>query len=556
MKDIALKYALINAIQHDGKADVQAVLGKVIGEKPELKTKIKKIIPKIKEIVKEVNSWSLKKQKNQLKKLGIEIKKEKVKERKELPPLPNAEKYKKIVMRLAPFPSGPLHIGNARMVILNDEYVKRYGGKLLLVIDDTIGSEKKFVIPEAYDLIIDGLKWLGVKWDKLIYKSDRLKFFYDIAEKLIKKGLAYVCECDVKTLRKNRIEGIECVHRNQTIKENLRKWNDMLSGKYKEGEVVLRLKTDMKHPNPAFRDRVLLRIVEREHPRVGRKFFVWPLLEFSWAVDDQLLGVTHILRGKDLVMEDMMEEFIWDKLGLKKPEFIHYGLLTIKELKLSKTEARKAIEKGEYSGWEDPRTWSLESLRRRGVQPEAIRRFILGMGLSLADVTVPTEILYAENRKIVDPLANRYFSILDPMEISVKSSPRIKETKAPLHPDFPKRGYRKIPVNVQKIYIEKEDFKKFKNKEVGLINLFTVKLKKEAKFISKKVKFEVPKIQWVSEPNVKIKIVMPDGNVKNAIAEPSIKNVKINQVIQAIRTGFMRLDSIKKNIPVFYFAHK
>lgn len=549
-----MKHALINAIQHEGRADVQAVLGKIIAEKPELKTKIKEIIPEVKKTVEEVNSWSVKKQEVQLKNLGIKFEEKKIEEKKELPPLPNAERYKKVVMRLAPFPSGPLHIGNARMVILNDEYAKKYKGKLLLVIDDTIGSEEKFVIPEAYDMITDGLKWLGVKWDKLIYKSDRLNFFYDGVEELIKKGLAYVCECDVETLRKNRAEGIECVHRNLSREENLKKWKDMIAGKYREGEAVLRLKTDMKHPNPAFRDRVLFRIVEREHPRVGRKFKAWPLLEASWAFDDQLLGITHILRGKDLIMEDMMEEFIWDKLGLKKPEFIHYGLLNIEEFKLSKTEARKAIERREYSGWDDPRTWSLQSLRKRGIQPEAVRKFILNMGLSLADVTVPAEILYAENRKIIDPKANRYFAVFDPVSISVRKAPRIDEVKAHLHPDFP-RGYRKIPVNTKKIYVEKEDFKKFKNQEIGLISLFTVKLKKEAEFISRKIKKEAQKIQWVSEPNVKIKVIMPDGREKTAIAEPDIKKVKANDLIQLQRIGFARVDKADKDI-VLYFAHK
>jgi len=555
MEDIILKHTIINAIQHKGKAKVQPVLRKVIVERPELKERIEEIVKKIGEVVREINSLSLDEQKNQAEKLGIKIERKKVKEKKELPPLPNAEKYEKVVMRLAPFPSGPLHIGNARMVILNNEYVKKYNGKLLLVIDDTIGSEEKFIIPEAYDMITDGLKWLGVIWDELIYKSDRLNLFYDGVEELIKKDFAYVCECDAETLRKSRAEGIECKHRNQSMEENLRKWKDMLDGKYKEREAVLRLKTDMKFPNPAFRDRVLFRIVEREHPRVGKKFVCWPLLEVSWAFDDHLLGITHILRGKDLVMEDMMEEFIWNKLGWDKSEFVHYGMLKLREFKLSKSKVRAAIEKGKLSGWADPRTWSLQSLRKRGIQPEAIRKFILGMGLSLADVTVPAEILYAENRKIIDSLANRYFAVLDPVEISIKNAPEIKETKAPLHPDFPKRGERRIPVNTQKIYVERKDLEKFENKEVGLINLFTAKLGKEAEFVSKKVKFEVPKIQWVSELGVKIKIVMPDGSVKEAIVEPEIKKIEESDLIQLVRIGFCRCDKIDEEI-VFYFAHK
>jgi glutamyl-tRNA synthetase len=553
MENEILKHCLINAVKYGGKARVEAVLGKVLAEKPELKEKRKEVLEKIKKIVKEVNSLTLEEQKKKLEELGVKIEKPKV-EKKELPPLPNAE-IGKVVMRLAPYPSGPLHIGNARMAILNDEYVKKYKGKLFLVIDDTIGSEEKFVIPEAYEMIIEGLKWLGVEWDELVYKSDRLEIFYKYAEDLIKKNLAYVCECDVNTLRKNRIAGIECIHRSQSVEENLEKWKKMLEGKYKEGEAVLRLKTDMKHPNPAFRDRVLFRIVEREHPRVGKKYKVWPLLEFSWAVDDQLLGITHILRGKDLVIEDMVEEFIWEKLGLKKPVFIHYGLLSIKEMKLSKTEARKAIEEGKFFGWDDPRTWSLQSLKRRGINPEAIRKFMLNMGLSLADVSIPAEILYAENRKIIDPIANRYFAVLEPEEISVERAPEIKEVEIPLHPDFPERGKRKLPVNLKKIYVEKEDFKKFKNKEIGLINLFSVKLKRKAEFVSEKIKLESQKIQWVSEPNVKIKLVMPDGSIKEGIAEPEVKNLKKDQIIQLQRIGFARVDEVNKDI-VLFFAHK
>jgi glutamyl-tRNA synthetase len=552
MKDLILKHVLINAVEHGGKAEAQAVLGKIIAEDPSIKNKIKEVMPEIEKIIKEINSWGLKKQEKELDKLGIKIEKEKIVE-KGLPPLPNVEKYKKVMMRLAPFPSGPLHIGNVRVVILNDEYVKKYNGSLLLLIDDTIGSKEKFVLPEAYDLILDGLKWLGIKWNKLLYKSDRQELFYQSAEDLIKKNLAYVCECSSELLRKNREQGIECKHRNQKIEENLEKWKTMLAGKYKEGEAVVRLKTNMKHENPAFRDRVLLRIVERKHPRVGKKYKVWPLLEFSWAVDDHLLGITHILRGKDLVMEDLMESFIWSKLGIKKPEFMHCGMLGVKEAKLSKSQARKAIEKGEFTGWNDPRTWGLQSLRKRGIKPEAIRKFILNMGLSLADVELPAEILYAENRKIIDPEANRYFAVLDPVKISIENAPKIKEVGAPLHPDFSKRGQRKIPVNLKKIYIEKDDFERYKDKEVGLMNLFSVKLNEKSKFESKKIDLEKPKIQWVSEPNVKIKIFMSDGSVKNALVEPEIKEVKVNGLLQLMRIGFCRVEKAGK---ILYFAHK
>ena len=272
LKELTMKYAILNAAQHGGKAQVNAVLGKLISEDQEVKKDVKNVMKTINSVVKDVNKMSPGDIQKGLEKYGLGTKK-KAKEEMGLPAL-DVKGKGKVVMRMAPYPSGPLHIGNARMVVLNDEYVKRYEGKLILVYDDTIGSKEKFVIPEGYDLVKDGLDWLGVKYHDVKYKSDRMLLFYDWAEKLIKKGLAYVCLCDPKILRKNRRDGLECEHREQNEKENLKLWKDTLDGKFKEGEASLRLKTDMRHPNPAFRDRVLLRISNRKHPRVGNKFHV------------------------------------------------------------------------------------------------------------------------------------------------------------------------------------------------------------------------------------------------------------------------------------------
>src|SRR3989338_8712398 len=302
MKDVILKHCLLNAVQHEGKANFQAVLSKILGESPKLKSDIKMLAIEIQKVLDEINSWSLEKQKNEVEKLNIIIEnKPHHKEERVLPDLSNVEKN--IIMRMAPFPSGPLHIGNARMAILNDEYVKKYHGKLFLVIDDTIGSEEKIPISEAYGMIKNGLKWLGIKWNKVFYKSARLEIFYKYAKKMLEINVAYVCECPTDKLRKNRRDGTECYCRSNDAKTNIEKWEMMLKGGYKEGEAIVRLKTDMNHENPAFRDRVLLRISNREHPRVGNKYKVWPMLEFSWAIDDYLLKITHVIRGKELMME-------------------------------------------------------------------------------------------------------------------------------------------------------------------------------------------------------------------------------------------------------------
>ncbi|MCX6820388.1 MAG: glutamate--tRNA ligase [Candidatus Aenigmarchaeota archaeon] len=559
-KTVATKHALLNAVQHGGMASEGVVVGKVLGESPEMKKDMKALVADVKAAVSEVNSWPTEKQDAEMKRLKIDIDEGKApeKEEGELPPLPNATPGK-VVMRMAPYPSGPLHIGNARMAILNDEYVRRYKGILFLVYDDTIGSEEKKLIPEGYALVREGLQWLGVKFGKELYKSDRLEIFYKHAEELLKKKLAYVCLCSADELRTNREAATECLHRGQTAAENLKLWKKMMDGGFKEGEAVVRLKTDMKYPNPAFRDRVLLRVSDREHVRVGHKYHVWPMLEFSWAVDDHELGMTHILRGKDLVMEDLMETFIWEKLGWNKPEFLHYGLLRLAEAKLSKSKSRAAIEAGAFAGWEDPRTWSLQSLRRRGIRPEAIRRFVLSMGLSLSDVTVPADIFYAENRKIIDSDARRYFAVFNPVKISIEDVPaklaKTKDVVVPAHPENKKLGERKIPLNLGAVYVERHDLENLHGRRIGLMNLFSVELGDNVKFSSEEIEMSDQKTQWVSEPNVSITVVMPDGESRSAVAEPDIAKAKVDDVVQLVRFGFCRVDKAGKDM-VLYFAHK
>ncbi|MCD6477236.1 MAG: glutamate--tRNA ligase [Candidatus Aenigmarchaeota archaeon] len=545
MKKTILKHVLINAIEYNGKANPKSVLGKVIAEDPSLKKDMKRLVQEVNKIVEQVNSWSLEKQKKELEKFGKIEKKEK-KQRRGLPDLPNVKG--KVVMRLAPYPSGPLHIGNAKQFIINDWYVKKYKGKLILFIDDTIGSERKQIVKEAYDLIPEGLKWLGIKFDKKIYyKSDRLEIYYKYGEDIIKKGKAYACECDQKTLRENRKKGIECKCRQRSVQENLDKWKEMLNGKYKEGEISIRIKTSMQDPDPAFRDRVLFRISERSHPRVGKKYKVWPLLDFSWAIDDHLLGVTHILRGKELMIESKMEKYIWDIFGWKHPEIIHTGSLIIEGIKLSKSKAQQEVMSGQYSGWDDPRTWSLQSLAKRGFEPEAIRQFILSFGVTEHESHVPIDKLYTINRKLIDNKAKRYFFVSNPIEIQLDKIP-IKEAKAPLFPG--KRKYRKIPVS-KKIFIEKQDFVANRGKEVRLMHLFNIKIDKKAKYTSKNLK-DIPKIHWVSKDAVKIKVVLENGKIIEGIGEPELKKVEPNNLVQMERLFFARCDSKLK----FYYLHR
>ena len=552
VRDRARKYALLNALTHDGKASAKAVLGRLLAEDASLRARVQETARTVDEVVAEVNRLSLQEQREELERTAPALLERKREAKAQgLPELPNVRGP--VVMRFAPYPSGPLHLGHARAIFLNDQYVRRYGGKLILAYDDTIGSEEKPLMPEAYDLIREGIEWLGVDVHEEIYKSDRMPAFYQTGDLLIARGGAYVCECAPKDLRANREQGIACAHRGRTPDESLELWRRMLKGEFREGEAIVRIRTDMRHPNPAFRDRVLFRIAERAHPRVGTRYTVWPLLEFSWAVDDHLLGVTHVLRGKDLVMEDEMERAIWDYLGVqRRPEFLHYGFLFFKEMDLSKSKLARDIREGRLTGVDDPRTWSLQSLRRRGIRPEALRTFILAFGMSLTDVEVSADTLYAENRKVVDPDANRYFFVPDPVKIAIEGLPPIPEVHAPVHPDFADRGTRTLRVS-STVYVSTVDYYAFTRQEVRLKDFCNIVLDATSSFTSREVK-DIPKIQWVSD-GVPTRVVMPDGGVAEGLGEANLLAAKAGDVVQFERFGFVRIDATDDGVTA-YFAHR
>ncbi len=564
MDNAVYKYVLHNAFKYNGKANLGAIIGKLINEDPSLKDDMKSLSKEVAEVIKKVNSMSLAKQIEELRKIAPEMLEEKkIIEERKLPQLQNIQNS--VVLRIAPYPSGPLHIGNAKQMIINDEYAKIYNGKLLLILDDTIGSEEKSIEPEAYDLIPESLRWLNINFDKnIIYKSDRLPIYYKYAEELIKNNAAYICFCNFKILRENRKSGKECSCRSADVKNNLYNWDKMLKNDYIEGEVVLRLKTSMNHPNPAFRDRVLFRISNREHPRVGNKYKVWPTLEMTWSVDDYLLKITHVIRGKELMIESDMELFIWEILKWKGPELIHTGLLNIEGVKISKSKSRREVKEGKYFGWDDPRTWSLQSLKRRGFKPEAIRKFCLSFGINANEVTVSLDNFYAENRKLIGDSSNRYFLVEDPIEISIDNF-RGAGIELKLHPDFPERGFRKYKVS-NDFYISNLDFNNLEDGKVHRLmdccnfvknrNRFEFHSLEYEKFKNSKNKGSiihyVPKINGV----VSFDIIMDDGTTKYGFGEPLISTLSVDDIIQAERRFFCRLDKIDEKNYKFWFTHK
>ncbi|MBN1215538.1 MAG: glutamate--tRNA ligase [Candidatus Lokiarchaeota archaeon] len=581
IKNILWLSGLKNAVSFNGKPNRKAIMGKLMAQSKDLRLLVQKINPLLDEIIKKINELSLEEQKDTLLKLDPNAldKEKSEKEIKILPELPNLENYNKLVMRLAPYPSGALHIGNARMIVLNDQYIKKHNGELILFFDDTIGSPKslrdtpkaKYVLPEAYDLIEDGLKWLGVKYSKIYYKSDRLEIYYEYCEKLIKDNIAYVCFCsasDFKEKFKNKKK--DCPHRNASIEENLNEWKNMLDKKYRETEAVVRLKTGMDQKDPALRDQIIMRISEARHPRVGEKYVIWPMLEFSWAIDDHLIGVTHIIRGADLIKEDFIENFIWDHYKWKKAEFLHYGRIKFSDMKLSKTEARNKIQDGTYDSWDDPRTWSLQSLRKRGIKPEALKQTLLDLGMSMTGIKFSVTWLYSKNQEIIDEYSHRYFYVENPVKIIINKVPFKEKIAEPLIlPNNPKKGNRKIRCTSEnqqiEIFISETDSKRFSIDDlIRLKDLMNTRIKSinlsekiiKAEFHSEELERSFPIIQWVPKLNyIKVSILKPDGIVYNGFGEINLKDIPLNKTIQFERYGFVNPIRNDENGLFCYFTH-
>ena len=378
----ARAYALKNALVHEGKAQVGSVIPALFHEGLK-KSEIKKYSKKISEIVKQVNKLKLSDQEKEFEKLKKIVSEREVREG--LPELPDVKKSG-VIMRFAPSASGPMHIGHAITACLSFLYVKKYGGKFYIRIEDT--NPENVYLP-AYKMIKQESKWLFRNKAKIIIQSDRMNLYYKYTKKLIDKGAVYVCECSIETFKKHVSKKQDCTCRKISVGENKKRWKKMLDKKgYKEGQAVLRFKSDMKHKNPAMRDFPLARINLTKHPRIGKKYRVWPLMNLAVTVDDIELKMTHIIRGKDHRDNAMRQEMIYKALGKKFPWVGFIGRIKFKDLELSTTKMRRDIESGNYGGWDDPRLPTLASLKKQNYKPEAFWRFSEQVGLSEADKVI------------------------------------------------------------------------------------------------------------------------------------------------------------------------
>ena len=371
--------AIQNAIEYSGKAAPGSVIGRLMSIRQDLRQYGKVLSPLIAQKVAQANKLASDEGLDYLR--GIleneapELLEEREKQvkREGLPELPNAVKGK-VVLRFAPNPNGPLSFGHARGIIINGEYAREYDGELILRFDDTDTTVKPPLV-EAYDIIQHESEWLlGFKPHRVVIASDRIEEYYRHVDLMIDGDFGYVCQCSAEEFREFRVSKTNCPCRKYEVNYNKQLWNKMLDGTFKPGDAVVRVKTDMTLKNPALRDWPALRIqdtISNPHPRenIGSKYRVWPLLDFQSAVEDHLQGVTHIIRGKDLMDSTRKQTLLYGHFGWEYPETMYWGRVKVHEWGgFSTSQMRKDIEDGKFSGWADPRLPTIAGLSGTGIQ--------------------------------------------------------------------------------------------------------------------------------------------------------------------------------------------
>ena len=559
----AEKHALFNALKHDSDPDVGAIMGPLMGENPDFRPHGDEVPGVVGQVVGKIGGLDREARRERLAELDQELVDELDADDEEdehtLPDLPNAEEYDTIRLRAAPNPNGPWHLGHARMPSVIGTYTERYDGEFVVRFDDTDPETKRPDL-SAYDAILDDIEYLGFEPDEVYRASDRVETYYEHARELIEMGEAYTCDLPAEEFSDLKKEGTPSPNRDKDPETVLDEFEAMVDGEYESGEMVLRIKTDIEHKNPALRDWVAFRMIDTPHPRdEAAEYRCWPMLDFQSGVDDHLTGITHIIRGIDLQDSAKRQQFVYDYFGWEYPEVLHWGHVQIDEydIKISTSTIAELIDAGELDGWDDPRAPTLQSVRRRGIRGEAIVESMIGLGMSTSDVDLAMSSIYANNRDIVDDEANRYFLVRDGQEVPIDGDEKPAAGHPPLHPNHEDRGTREIPVD-DAVLVEPDDLPaegdRIWLKGYGCVRYDNGEFTATGDDISAVREEGVDVIHWVpADSAVDVRMRTPDGDVTGQ-AEPAFADTEVDESIQFERIGFVRVDD-HSDASVVYFTH-
>ena len=556
MDDEIRRIALKNALAHGGKASPGSVFSAAIGADKSLLKDPKSLKERIDTVISDINSKSLAELEKEAASSGVETKAKKEEKTglKDLPDTGNG-----VVLRLPPEPSGFMHLGHMISFMINYLYKKKYNGKLWLRFEDTNPNLVKEEFVRNFE---EGIKWLGIEWDQKKFISEDMDKIYGFAESLIKEGKAYACACSSEEIKKNRNLEKECQHRNNSIDENMSIWKKSKDGKAETGEMTLRFKGDMKSKDASLRDPNIMRVIKTDY----KPYNLWPLYDFASVIEDELCGVTHILRSNEFKAN--LQDTLRKTLGFRKPSVIQYSRFNFQGTLTSKRKVRELIKQGRIKDWHDIRLATISSIKRRGIRPEAIRDFVEEVGYSVSEHEYSLDMLFTFNRRIIDNDAKRFFFVPNPIKLVVQDA-AAEKVRLPFHPSND-IGYREIQTNGT-FFIDKSDVVSL---DVGdtfrLKELYSIEIiDKENELItcrmhSKEHQQGEKIIQWVTEQNIPVKVTKvgnllnEDGNFNekslteiNGIAEKMAEGIEEGQIVQFERFGFCRMDEKSKNAFIF-----
>lgn len=363
--------------------------------------------------------------------------------------------------RFPPEPNGYLHIGHSKAIFVDFGTAERFGGITNLRMDDTNPTKED---TEYVDAIKEDIHWLGYDWgDRFFYASDYFDKMYELAEGLIKKGLAYVCELTPDEMRDNRGDlntPAVSPYRDRPMEESLDLFRRMKAGEFENGRMTLRAKIDLASGNFNMRDPVLYRINHMEHHRTGNKWCIYPMYDYAHPIEDALEGITHSLCTLEFEDHRPLYDWVIEHADLPcKPRQIEFARLGINNTVMSKRKLRYLVEKGYVSGWDDPRMPTICGLRRRGYTPLSIRNFSERNGVSKANSTVEYSFLEHCLREDLNESAQRVMAVLRPVKLTITNYPEGKSETFEVenNPNRPEDGTRTVTFS-RNLWIEQEDF--------------------------------------------------------------------------------------------------
>ena len=557
-RDAVRKYALQNAIEYNGKGQSGSVLGRVLAEREQLRSRVKSLLSLVEKEVTRANSIAredgIEEVRKELESFAPEaLDRERHKKNEGLRDLPG--NTSEVILRFAPNPNGPLSIGHSRGVVINSLYAEKYQGKIVLRFDDTDTKVKPPMV-DAYDWIQEEFEWMsGKAADVVIKASERMPIYLQHAEKMLIGGFGYVCKCTAEDFREFRVSKSDCPCRNKSVQENMDDWGKMNSGEIDEGGAVVRVKTGMDLPNPALRDWPALRIQHSPHPIVGDMYKVWPLLDFQSAIEDHLQGVSHIIRGKDLMDSTRKQTILYEHFGWEYPEPLYWGRVKIHEFGgFSTSGMSSSIDSGKFSGWDDPRLPTLRALRRRGFDPGSLAELWGEVGLTQKDISISLKTLESFNSRIIDGDCERRVFVSSPKSLEFSSKNIASRVMMARHPDGEIEGSRVWEVGMT-VSIQDSDFVEGKLRLKDFADIIISGSSATIESVDRSDDRKI--VHWIPEKlALEAILTVPDGEEISEV-KGVLENFELTEgeVYQLERVGFARFEGIQGGIARLLWLH-